>query len=72
MDAEDWRKLVENKLGIAQCSDYEKALFGGRLTACHTLKLVKLGNNENFLFLCCIHAAMHYFCSVGALVFKSI
>jgi hypothetical protein len=45
MDAEDWRKLVENKLGIAQCSDYEKALFGGRLTACHTLKLVKLGNN---------------------------
>jgi hypothetical protein len=27
MDAEDWLKLVEKKLEIAQCSDHEKVLF---------------------------------------------
>jgi hypothetical protein len=27
MEAEDWLKLIEKKLEIAQCNDYEKVFF---------------------------------------------
>jgi hypothetical protein len=50
MDVEDWLKLVEKKLEIAQCSDREKVLFmahqpqqtGGRpiATPTSTLRLL--------------------------------
>ena len=44
LDADDWLRLVERKLDVAQCQDHEKALF-----ASHQLQGAALSWWENFL-----------------------
>ena len=44
LDADDWLRLIERKLDVAQCQEHEKALF-----ASHQLEGAALSWWENFL-----------------------